>query len=70
MAASSFYVYLLWVTLQVTHQYYFEPGYTHHYTYSSTTDTLGMHNVTTVIRVGWPGWKLLELAKTFEKIKN
>ena len=29
----------------------YEAGYDHHYTYSSTTDTLGMHNVTTVLKV-------------------
>ncbi|CAG2202816.1 unnamed protein product [Mytilus edulis] len=28
----------------------YEAGYDHHYTYSSTSDTLGMHNVTTVLK--------------------
>ena len=31
--------------------FHYEAGYDHHYTYSSTTDTLGMHNVTTVLKV-------------------
>ncbi|XP_061162771.1 uncharacterized protein LOC133171992 [Saccostrea echinata] len=50
MAAGSLLLCLLWIALKVTQGYFFEPGYTHHYTYSSTTDTLGMHNITTVIR--------------------
>ncbi|WAR20774.1 hypothetical protein MAR_014748 [Mya arenaria] len=29
---------------------YFEDGYDHHYTYSSESDVLGMHNITTVIK--------------------
>lgn len=31
--------------------YHYEAGYEHHYTYSSTTDTIGMHNITTVMKV-------------------
>jgi len=30
---------------------FFEDGYDHHYTYSSETDVLGMHNITTIIKV-------------------
>ncbi|KAL4222202.1 hypothetical protein ACF0H5_018239 [Mactra antiquata] len=29
---------------------FFEDGYDHHYTYSSQSDILGMHNVTTLIK--------------------
>ena len=44
---------LLLLLLQVptAHALYFEDGYDHHYTYSSESDILGMHNVTTVIKV-------------------
>jgi hypothetical protein len=30
---------------------YFEDGYDHHYTYSSESDMLGLHNITTIIKV-------------------
>ena len=30
---------------------FFEEGYDHHYTYSSESDILGLHNVTTVVMV-------------------
>ena len=30
---------------------YFEDGFDHHYTYSSESDILGFHNVTTVVKV-------------------
>jgi hypothetical protein len=30
---------------------YFEDGYDHHYTYSSESDILGLHNITTIIKV-------------------
>ncbi|XP_060568336.1 uncharacterized protein LOC132726939 [Ruditapes philippinarum] len=29
---------------------YFEDGYDHHYTYSSESDMLGLHNITTIIK--------------------
>ncbi|XP_052791568.1 uncharacterized protein LOC128225699 [Mya arenaria] len=34
----------------LTSAVYFEEGYDHHYTYTSESDVLGMHNVTTVIK--------------------
>ncbi|WAR20843.1 hypothetical protein MAR_014817 [Mya arenaria] len=34
----------------LTSAVYFEDGYDHHYTYSSESDVLGMHNITTVIK--------------------
>ncbi|KAH3802557.1 hypothetical protein DPMN_156235 [Dreissena polymorpha] len=37
-------------TSLMTSGVYFEDGYDHHYTYSSESDVLGMHNVTTVIK--------------------
>ncbi|KAH3708809.1 hypothetical protein DPMN_068268 [Dreissena polymorpha] len=37
-------------TCLMTSGVYFEDGYDHHYTYSSESDVLGMHNVTTVIK--------------------
>ena len=30
---------------------FFEEGFDHHYTYSSESDILGLHNVTTVVKV-------------------
>ena len=30
---------------------FFEGGFDHHYTYSSESDILGLHNVTTVVKV-------------------
>ena len=32
---------------------YFEDGYDHHYTYFSESDMFGVHNVTTIIKVGY-----------------
>ena len=30
---------------------FYEAGFDHHYTYSSESDILGLHNVTTIIKV-------------------
>ena len=30
---------------------YFEEGFDHHYTYSSESDILGLHNITTIVKV-------------------
>ena len=42
---------LLTLSMPNAHALYFEDGYDHHYTYSSESDLLGLHNVTTVIKV-------------------
>jgi len=42
---------LLVLTVTVTLGVFFEDGYDHHYTYTSESDILGLHNVTTIIKV-------------------
>ena len=44
-------VLLLLLTASCCQGLYLEDGYDHHYTYSSESDILGMHNVTTVVKV-------------------
>ena len=42
----------LWLLLLgVTDAIFYEDGFDHHYTYSSESDILGLHNVTTIIKV-------------------
>jgi hypothetical protein len=36
--------------------YYFEDGYDHHYTYSAHSDLLGVHDVTTIMKVRHVTW--------------
>ncbi|CAG2238525.1 unnamed protein product [Mytilus edulis] len=43
-------LFLILLLLDPTEGFNYEAGYEHHYTYSSTSDTLGMHNVTTVLK--------------------
>ncbi|XP_052073987.1 uncharacterized protein LOC127711863 [Mytilus californianus] len=43
-------LFLILLFLSPTEGFNYETGYEHHYTYSSTSDTLGMHNVTTVLK--------------------
>lgn len=63
------------LTCLMTSAVYFEDGYDHHYTYSSESDVLGMHNVTTVIKVStykgcfnwrlwWRHWRLRWLRRS------
>ena len=42
---------LLVLTVTLTLGVFFEDGYDHHYTYTSKSDILGLHNVTTIIKV-------------------
>ncbi|XP_045189288.2 uncharacterized protein LOC123546793 [Mercenaria mercenaria] len=42
---------LLIALVRGVHTFYLEDGYDHHYTYSSRSDILGMHNITTIIKV-------------------
>ena len=41
---------------------YFEEGFDHHYTYSSESDILGLHNITTIVKVS--GFVLYIYCKT------
>ena len=42
----------LWLLLfGVTDAIFYEDGFDHHYTYSSESDMLGLHNVKTIIKV-------------------
>ncbi|CAC5398107.1 unnamed protein product [Mytilus coruscus] len=43
-------LFLILLLLSPTEGFNYETGHEHHYTYSSTSDTLGMHNVTTVLK--------------------
>ena len=45
-------VWQLWLLLLgVANAIFYEDGFDHHYTYSSESDILGLHNVTTIIKV-------------------
>ena len=43
---------LLLLAVTSTWTVYFENGYDHHYTYASDSEIFGVHNVTTIIKVG------------------
>ena len=44
----------LWLLLLgVADGIFYEDGYDHHYTYSSESDILGLHNITTIIKVSF-----------------